>query len=116
MGKIFSPPEELIRPEIVSGQDINEYFKRADEYVQSIRDWAKENSDCPEAGESIRFQIADGYASYIILMLEPKVVLIHVDVGDAYQFEWVHRLTAKDIREQIQKEKALAELFSKKEK
>jgi len=110
MDKIYASPEEFKCPKIISGQDIQIYFEACEEYVQKIKDWAKENGNCPEAGKEIRFPVADGYARYVVFSLKP-VKLIHLDVSDAWQYQYVHRLTAADIRKEVKKLEAAAELF-----
>jgi hypothetical protein len=110
MGKIYAPPEEFKLPKVISGGDIQEYFKKCEEYAQNIKDWAKENGDCPEAGKEIRFPVADGYARYVVYSLKP-VKLIHLNVGDAWQYQYAHRLTAADIRKEVKKIKGGMKLF-----
>lgn len=113
MGKVYRPPEGFNPPEIESNQDIQIYIKECDEYVQRLMNWAKEKGNCPEAGKEIRFPVADGYARYIVFSMKP-VKLIHIDVSDARQFQYANRLTAKDIRREIQKLEGLDTLFRKK--
>jgi hypothetical protein len=66
-------------------------------FVDRVKTWAKKHGKGLEAGEEISFFVADGNARYIIVSLAP-VVLIHLPLGDAYQYPFAHRLTAKDIR------------------
>jgi hypothetical protein len=37
--------------------------------------------------------------------------LIHLEYWDGYQFEYAHRLTAKDVNEKVASQKAIAKLF-----
>lgn len=113
MGKVYAPPDGFTPPAF--GQNVQEYSKKCDEYVEKLKKWAKENGTCPEAGKEIRFQVADGYACYIVVSLKP-VALIHVDTLDAYQYQYAHRLTAKDVREEVRKLEAINKLFSKETK
>lgn len=113
MGKVYRPPEEFKVPEYSDYRDnFKAYHKACDEYAERLQQWARDNGKGSLAGEMVRFQVADGYAQYIVFSLRP-VKLIHVDVSDAYQFQYAHRLTAQDIKEQIRREKALDELFSR---
>lgn len=114
MAKIYSPPEGFEAPELDIKGDVQDYFKACDDYVKRLQESVRASygSVCPEAGEIIAFPVADGKARYVVARLKP-VELIHIDTGDAYHFEYVHRLTAKDVREEIRKVKALDALFSR---
>ena len=119
MAKIFDPPEGFNPPDIRSyvgsrsyKDNINDYFKACENYVKSIKKFARDahRDVCPEAGEEIRFPVGDGYAQYIVARLKP-VELIHVDSGDDWHFQYAHRLTASDVREEIRHNKAMNNLF-----
>ena len=92
MGKVYASPYKA--PDF----NTKDYNKACDDYVQKIKVWAKTKGHGPEAGKEIAFPVADGAARYIIFSLKP-VQLIHIDIYDRYQFQYVHRLTAKDIKE-----------------
>lgn len=113
MGKVYSPPQE-VGPEPQIGGSINFSFKKyhqeCQEYVAKIVAYAKNNGSGDCAGKEIGFGVADGRARYIVFSLSP-VKLIHVPTGDAYQFQYAHRLTAADIRKQIKQEAGLVKLF-----
>lgn len=118
MGKIYSPPEGFQAPDFSAYPgNYDEYHKACEDYKKSLKKVLRDSykDQCPEAGKEIRFQVADGYARYIVCRLKP-VELVHIDTDDNYHFEYAHRLTAKDIREQIRKEEALNRLFSSKKK
>jgi len=76
--------------------------------------WAQKCSDDKLTGETIRFQVADGYAVYGIVREKP-LHLCHINEGDGYQIPDAHirGLNLADVREMIRCEKALAELFAK---
>jgi hypothetical protein len=114
MGRIFASPEGIDKPQFKPGQDWKEFDKLEADYEAKIVAWAKEHGKGPEAGEKVRFPVADGYAVYVIVSLKP-IVLIHIDTGDAWQYQYVNRLTASDLRKQIAGAKAMRELFSKKQ-
>jgi hypothetical protein len=44
--------------------------------------------------------MADGNALYAVYSLKP-VELIHLPVGDAWDSKWANRVSAKEIRQQI---------------
>lgn len=113
MGTIYAAPKEIQAPEFRSGEDIDDYFKRGDAYVEAVKKWAKDHGDSPESGEEVDFPAGDGYARYVVLSLKP-VKLLHLNVGDAWQVPYAKRLTAADVREAISAKKALAELFGRK--
>lgn len=116
MGAIFNPPKGYTPPDIgpyIKKHTIDQYFRDCEKYVDRIKTALKKayGSTCPEAGEEIRFPVGDGYARYIIARLRP-VELVWVDVGDKWHYEYVHRLTAADIRRELQSEKSLRKLFA----
>lgn len=113
MAKIFSPPEGFTPPEIRGGQNIRKYIKDCEAYIERVQAWAREHGDCPEAGELVAFPVADGKALYVVMSLKP-VKLIHVDTNDAYHFQYAHRLTAKDVREEVRRSRALSGIFGRK--
>ena len=109
MGKIYSGVKGIRKPAM---GDWKTYEKRAEAYVDKIKKYAKENSKCPEAGKEISFGVADGKARYVVLSLNP-VVLIHLDVYDGYNYRYVNRLTAGDVRNELKGQEALEKLFSR---
>ena len=110
MGKIYSGIQGIRKPAM--GNDWKTYEQRTEAYVDKIKKYAKENSKCPEAGKEISFGVADGKARYVILSLKP-VQLIHLDVYDGYNFQYVNRLTAQDVKNELKRQEALERLFSK---
>src|SRR3989304_193411 len=110
MAKIYGGVQGIRKPAITS--DWQGYDKRAEAYVDKIKAYAKQNSKCPEAGKEISFGVADGNARYVVLSLKP-VQLIHLDVYDGYQFQYVNRLTAKDVLDELKRRESLEKLFSK---
>lgn len=114
MAKIFGPPEGFDPPQL-SLDNIKGYSNECEKYVEGLSNLLKESygDECPEAGKEIRFPVGDGYAVYLVARLKP-VELVHVPIGDAWHFEYAHRLTAKDVRDEAKKVEAMRELFSKK--
>ena len=118
MGKVYSAPAEIKKPEIGAffsrkGEGPEAYFKAEEAYVAAVKAWAKANGKGKLAGEENRFQVADGYACYIVFSTTP-VVLIHLATGDAWQYQYANRLTASDIKEEVRRNQAMAKLFGKK--
>ena len=121
MGKVYSPPDEVgDAPKITEGaaffnninENINKHNKKIVEWIEKVKAYAREHGEGEFAGEIVRFPFADSYAQYVVFSLKP-VKLIHLPVGDAWQFPYANRLTASDIKKQIQYEKRMAELFKK---
>jgi len=109
---VYSVPEEVgKKPEYWDcGGDFKKHNAATEAWIETVKDFAKKNGQGELKGEEIRFQVADGYARYVVLSLRP-VRLIHLPVCDAYQFPYAHRLTAADIREEVRRSKAIAALW-----
>lgn len=112
MAKVYGGIQGITKPKITSNWQ--KYDSLCEKYVNAITKWAKDNSKCPEAGEEIHFGVADGRARYVVLSLKP-VELVHLDVGDGYQFQYVNRLTAGDIKNELKRAQALNKLFARTE-
>lgn len=117
MAQIFSPPNgfDLPKIETYTEKGIDQYLKDCEIVIAHLKQALKDSQTCPEAGEEIRFQVGDGHARYLVVSLKP-VHLVHLDVGDDWHFQYAHRLTASDVRAEINKMKSLNKLFSKKKK
>lgn len=111
MGKIYAPPTEVGTPPRYDHKlGWEENGKAENAWVEKVKAYARLNGSGKYAGEEVKFQVADGYAIYIVLSLKP-VQLIHLPIGDGYQERFVNRLTAKDLTEEIERGQALKELF-----
>ena len=117
MGKIYAPPKEIgpapeFREFRIDGKfNMGKMEEVEKEWTDKLRAWCKKDS--PEhkyIGEIIREQVADGYAQYMVYSLKP-LALIHLSLGDAYQFKWAHRWTASDVKAMIEQRKKLKSLF-----
>lgn len=53
-------------------------------YIEQLATLAKRNGKDPRIGRTVRFQIADGYAVYVVWKVKP-LQLVHVNTGDGYQ-------------------------------
>lgn len=111
MGIVFSGVEGLKPPSFAASSGWTNYDKECEEYIAKVRKYAKAYSSCPEAGEEIRFPVADGQARYIVLSMRP-LKLVHLDIGDGWHFQYVNRLTVVDVREKIEQSKALEKIFA----
>ena len=108
MGKVYAPPVEIKHPEFTA----KDYFKAEENYINAVVAWAKQHGKGKLAGEVIQFPVADGYAQYVVFSTTP-VALIHLPIGDAWQYQYANRLTASDIKEKVRQSQAMAKLFGK---
>ena len=112
MGKIFAAPECIPSPGFDLSEGIDAYHKRNQAYVESVQQWARDNGRGALRGETVRFPVADGYAQYVVLSTAP-VRLIHLQVGDAWHFEYADRLSSHDVKVEVKRRRELEALFSK---
>ena len=111
---IYSAPEEIKVPEL-DFRDINAYLKAQDKYVEDLKAFCKKRKNGKNVGETIKFPVADGHAIYMVASMSP-LELIHVPIGDAWEFQYVHLMTAKEVQQKIDQGKAMVKLFSSKKK
>ncbi len=114
MAKVFSGVSSIPLPVIDWSKDYKEIDAQEDKYLEDLCDYAKANGKGAEAGKVVRFPYADGYAQYVILSMSP-LKLIHVATGDAWDYPYVNRLTAADLRKEIKRDEAMAALFAKRD-
>lgn len=114
MAKVYLPPDEIIIPEF-NFNDIEGYKKDCNKFEQDLKQWCIDRAEKSGVtdeyiGQVIRFPVADGYAEYMVACLKP-VQLIHIPTWDAWQFQYVSRLTKKDIIEKIDNNVRVKKLF-----
>lgn len=108
--EIYSAPEEVAVPKWDSPnwmEEENDYIKNLKAHINKMGYKGK------NVGEVIKFSVADGYALYMVLNMNP-VKLIHLELGDAYQFQYAHLMTGEEVQGLIDRDRAMAKLFSKK--
>lgn len=115
MAKIYSVPDGITVPEI-SFTNFKEYEKQCNEFKEKLREFVKKRKPFEEygdefVGEIIRFPVADGYAEYMVSSSKGPVELIHLPLMDAWEFQYAHRLTSKDVREKVAQQKAIEKHF-----
>ncbi len=112
--QIYSTPKEVKRPEIdFSNFNYKKYEEECNQYTENIKTFLKERGYTGKnVGEVIRFQIADGYAQYMVMSMRP-LKLIHLDIDDAYQYPNVDLMTAKRVQQMIDADKKMQKLFGK---
>jgi hypothetical protein len=112
MAEVFSAPEEVKQPELDFG-NYSEYEKNCEKYIEKLKEHLKKMGyKGKNFGEIIRFPVADGTADYMVISMRP-LKLVHLPLGDAWDFQYAHLLTAKEVNEEIAQQKALEKLFSK---
>lgn len=109
MTKIYSAPKEIEVPQL-DWKNISKYKKDSEEYIQKLKEFLIKRKNEKYVGETINFPVADGYAQYMVASIKP-LELVHINLGDGYQFQYVNRLTPKDIKEKIEQQKSLEKLF-----
>jgi hypothetical protein len=115
MTKIYKAPSEIKLPEF-NWRDLKASREAERKYEQDLKDWCvnrctKTNKPTTDVGEIIGFPVADGYARYMVASMKP-LELIHIELDDAWSFEYVDKLNAKDVKQKIESAKAMAKIFS----
>jgi len=116
MGKIYAPPKDIGPApgwkdfEVDGKFNMKKMEEVEKEWTDKLRTWCKMNSNSKYVGEVIQEGVADGYAQYMVFNLRP-LELIHLSLGDAYQFQWAHRWTASDVKMMIERQKKMQSLF-----
>ncbi len=114
MGKIFRAPSSVAMPSWDNKKTYEENVLEENNYLAALKDMLTKRKPTQKlVGEIIKFQVADGYAQYMVASMTP-LELVHIPLGDAWDFHYAHRLTKKDVEEKIKNQKALEELFKKK--
>ena len=113
MAKLDPKPFDGL-PQKKDGEDYMEFYNRQDKAFQKLWD---NGLDLPEGqvkGAVVRFQIADGYANYIVTKLRP-LTLQHVPVDDAWMIPLAHirGLNKADLVHQIGMERTMRDIFTK---
>lgn len=111
MATIYSSPSQIKVPEL-NFQNFNKYEKECEEYKQKLKEFLLKRNSGKNIGEIIRFPVADGYAEYMVASMKP-VELVHLPLMDAWEFQYAHLLGAKEVQEEIDKQKALEKIFKK---
>ena len=84
-----------------------------DRYVNELKDFLKKNGyTSKNAGVVISFPMADSSASYMVMSMKP-VQLMHLRVGDEWEFQYAHLMTAKEIQEKIDHRKSMEDFWKK---
>ena len=107
MAEIYRAPDYIKRPSFD-----DDWQKDEERYLKEVTDFCLTRKKGKNVGETIRFPAADGYAVYMVASMRP-LELIHLETMDAYTFQYVHLMTAKEVNEQIANQKAMEKLIPK---
>jgi len=95
--------------------DYTDYAGDWDRGVAKFKAHARRNitDDNSIVGEIVKFQVADGYATYGIIKEKP-LQLCFIGSGDFYSIPDAHirGLNLSDVRQLVQRERAIAEMFA----
>ncbi len=100
--KVFNPPADIKLPSFSS----KTYREDEEKYVKQIKDFVTKRKAGKNIGEIVRFQVADGYAEYMVASMKP-LELVHLPTGDAWEYQYINRLTVKDIQQRLDFETSL---------
>lgn len=106
MATIYASPEHI-------KYEFNPKTWKEDEkkYKKELRAFCKENSSSSYAGEVVRIPHADSHAQYMVVSLKPAV-MIHMPVMDAWDSPYANLMNGKSIKQHVDADKRLTELFS----
>lgn len=111
--KVYRSPKEIEVPEIdFANFNRKEHFEKQEAYKKELKAFCKEHGSGKYAGETFRIPMADSYAEYMVISLKPCQVF-HMPIGDAWDSQDVYLYTAKHIKQLVDSEKRMAELFGK---
>lgn len=110
--KIYTAPEEVKLPDNTF-ENVRDWKENDDKYIADLKQYLQElGYNHKNTGEVIHFPVADGQAMYMVASMKP-LMLIHLELGDAWCYQYANRLTAKDVQTKIDQQKRIAELFPK---
>lgn len=110
MARIYQAPKQFKLPLTSFFRD--DWEKQIEDYIERVRDWCKSYHKGEYIGEVITFSVADGRAYYMVFSEKP-LKLLHLPIGDCWEFPYVHRLTLKEVKQKVASQKALDRLFQK---
>ena len=112
--KVYAAPSHIKLVPDYSNYNRAAEQQKEDAYKDSIKQWLLDNGYTGKlTGGVASFGVADGYAQYMVGDKGRSGILIHLDIGDAYQFPYVERLTKADIIKSLERDKALKAIFGR---
>jgi hypothetical protein len=115
--EVYKAPDGVELPEIDWANFNHEEYEAANQkYLDDLKAKLQEMGyKGKNMGEVIKFPFADGYAMYMVASMNP-LKLIHIALGDAWDYPNVDLMTPVRVQEMIDQQKALEEIFSKNKK
>ena len=111
MAKTYAAPKGIKVPTIDWNNYDHEVHEQMEEkFFKDLKAYVLKRKKVKNVGEIIGFQVGDGYAKYMVASMKP-LELIHMPLGDAWEFQYVQNLKAKDVQDLIDQAKKMAELF-----
>ncbi len=112
--KVYNVPKEVPAPTVdFKNWDMEKHIKDEDNHIRALTQWLRKNGYTGKnTGKVVRFQVADGYAQYM-LAEGRKSVLIHLPYGDAWNYQDIGYLPKRAILDRIKQQEGLAKLFAK---
>lgn len=123
MATVYGAPAHLPAPDSFSDEfkdengrwDFDAVIKAEEAWIESVQAAARATNTGDLVGEIIRFGVADGFAQYVVWKQKP-LQLVHLTVGDAWTLPEAHErgLRLADVRQMVERDKRMAELFGRK--
>lgn len=112
MATIYNVPKEVKLPKVeFANYNHAKEIQKEEKFLKELRALIKPHSKSKYNGKIARFSVADGYALYMVASIRP-LELIHLPLGDAWEFQYIKSLKGKDITSNIDSQERLAKIFS----
>lgn len=100
--KIYSAPEEIEKPKFdFANYNHEKHEAKEAKYIEELKQYLRERGyNGKNMGEILQFPAADSYALYMVVSMRP-LQLVHLELGDAWTFQYAHLLTAKEVQKKI---------------
>lgn len=115
--KVCSPPASIKVPEPDYSGNFNwqDFDKLEEQFKVDCKNWLLANGYAgPNTGKTISFGVADGAAEYMYADGGRSSFLMHLPLGDAYQYRDVQFLPKAEILRRLVSEEKMAKLFGRK--
>ena len=105
--KIYTAPEEINLPNNTFS-NVKDWKENDEKYIKEVTQHLQElGYNGKNFGEIIKFPAADGYALYMVISMKP-LMLLHLELGDAWTFQYANLLTATEVQKKIDADKRFA--------
>ena len=117
MATIFRAPASIKQPSFSEFMKDGKYdreghAKAEEQYLAELKAFLLSRKRGKNVGEIVQFPCADSYAQYMVASMRP-LELVHIPLGDAWDYPYINRLNATDIQNKIDQQQALNKLFKK---